>query len=730
MARYKTSGTKTTIGALNTELEKIATSLEDLLSRAGDAPNQMAFALDMNNAQILNLPEPISPTSPLRKKDVSVDRTIVEDVITDRRANGIFNIQDYGALPDNVTDNKAAIDSAIGALIGNGGGTLFIPPIGTFRTSGNHLVVSNMTVRGGGFKSCLKRTGPTVGAIFKYISPNRPAIDVTDVSFLDLRIEGVFDETFEEGSGNGVITLVGVGNVLIQGCTFRWIETFGLNCNQCDNFKIVNNDFKYIARDMLAIWGTPTCIVANNVFIGGDDDCISLNQARFESTNNVMRDGLIVSNNYLRDTGSIKIQQAKNVIISNNILKFCKGTRGIFVEGLSSAQGEVDARNGNVHTVIIENNIITDLLDRTLAYKDVDLSVNNRLGIVIDSKTTTTKELDNPYDYHYSDSGELDNLPVNQNLHVFIRNNVIKKSIHCNGIKYSDLGFGKMFSRFGGSGRTDIPAGYIVNGFVDPVLPAASADVRPLEIKDSLTEAVIEGNYFQGGSDRCIFFNLDVEVLSDLLLSKIYIKNNVLRDFTSYGIDLLDYTNSEQNVHIEGNVIDGDPFLLNSGRSANGSWLSQSNVTGVQTSLVAGVTIKENTFKNLSAPLLVGGSGVNKIIISRNTYVGEPLTTPRVFTTTSKGLGLFPFDIDPLGYLDYVNSDPTSGSYSKRIAKQVDSVSANTPPTDGYYFLGQTVLSRRAIVDTGSLLLGFRRITDGSAHIAGTDWQPLYASIT
>lgn len=725
MTRYTTTGTVNSVSQINAELEKIQESIKELLSRKGDTPNQMGSSLDMNNFPILNLPEPISENSPLRKKDIVIDKVIVDDVISDRKSNGVFNIQDYGAVPDNVTDNKEAIDSAIAALKGNGGGTLYIPPSGVFRTSGDHEVVSNMTIQGGGFNSCLKRTGPDVGAIFRYINPDRPAIGIRDIAFLNLRIEGVFDETGEEGSGNGVITLVGAENVLIQGCVFHWIETFCLNCNQCDNFKVINNDFKYIARDMVAIWGTPNCIVANNSLVGGDDDCISLNQARFESTNNVMRDGLIVTGNYLRDTGSIKIQQAKNTIISNNIIKLCKGGRAIFVEGLSSAQGEIDARNGNVHTVIIESNIITDLLDRVLSYKDINLSINNRRCIVIDSKNITTTELENPYDFHYSDSGELDTLDVNQNVHVFIKNNVVKKSINCNGIRYSDLGFGKMFSRFKGK-REDTPEGYIdENGFVDPILPDVSADVRSLEIKDSLTETVIEGNYFQGGSDRCIYFELEKETLSDFLLSKVYIKNNILRDFTTRGIDLLEYGSSEQDVTIERNIIDGDPFLKDNGRNADGSWAGQNSLTGIALSLVKGVTIRYNEFKNCSAPFLIGAGNTSTVIVSKNIYTGKPDLESRRFSPSNKGLGFFPFNEDPLGELNYVESDPSSPDYLKRIAKQVDSVEFN-PPTEGYYFRGQTVWAKSPSGAQGSILLGYRRITDGDEHVVGTDWAELF----
>jgi lysophospholipase L1-like esterase len=78
MARYTTSGTKTTIGALNTELEKIAVAQEDFVSRVGETPNQMEGNLDMNSNRILNLPEPVDPTDAVRLQDITENNEVAE----------------------------------------------------------------------------------------------------------------------------------------------------------------------------------------------------------------------------------------------------------------------------------------------------------------------------------------------------------------------------------------------------------------------------------------------------------------------------------------------------------------------------------------------------------------------------------------------------------------------------------------------------------------------------
>jgi hypothetical protein len=87
MSRYTTSGTKTTIGALNTELEKIAESFQDCLVRSGEAPNTMLSDLDMDSQRIINLPPPATSTEPLRLGDVQA---------------GTVNIQSVNITTDNV----------------------------------------------------------------------------------------------------------------------------------------------------------------------------------------------------------------------------------------------------------------------------------------------------------------------------------------------------------------------------------------------------------------------------------------------------------------------------------------------------------------------------------------------------------------------------------------------------------------------------------------------------
>lgn len=55
---------------INADMDIIQSAMDNTLSRDGTSPNQMETNLDMNDYQILNLPEPATELSPLRLKDL------------------------------------------------------------------------------------------------------------------------------------------------------------------------------------------------------------------------------------------------------------------------------------------------------------------------------------------------------------------------------------------------------------------------------------------------------------------------------------------------------------------------------------------------------------------------------------------------------------------------------------------------------------------------------------
>jgi hypothetical protein len=78
---------------INNNFSTIQTAFDNTLSRDGTTPNVMSNSLDMNNNQILNLPAPVSSTSPMRLTDAV-------------GAGGTITINNTGNVPVGGTNNQ------------------------------------------------------------------------------------------------------------------------------------------------------------------------------------------------------------------------------------------------------------------------------------------------------------------------------------------------------------------------------------------------------------------------------------------------------------------------------------------------------------------------------------------------------------------------------------------------------------------------------------------------
>ena len=81
MTRYVKSGTVNTVQEINSELEKIAEAQEDFLARSGEAPNEMLNNVDMNNYELINYPDTLSPEGLVKRKELP-SFVMIEGVLT------------------------------------------------------------------------------------------------------------------------------------------------------------------------------------------------------------------------------------------------------------------------------------------------------------------------------------------------------------------------------------------------------------------------------------------------------------------------------------------------------------------------------------------------------------------------------------------------------------------------------------------------------------------------
>jgi hypothetical protein len=99
MARYTKTGTPSTIGELNAQLDLIALAINDTFSRVGDSPNQLETSLDMNSNRLLNLPIPSLDNDPVRRIDVlNAEGGTETGLLRTDLANGAADIGKYSSV--------------------------------------------------------------------------------------------------------------------------------------------------------------------------------------------------------------------------------------------------------------------------------------------------------------------------------------------------------------------------------------------------------------------------------------------------------------------------------------------------------------------------------------------------------------------------------------------------------------------------------------------------------
>lgn len=118
--RYVPTGTVTSVPAINAELEKISDSMEDLLSRTGESPNQMEADLDMNSNQIFNLGPATANNQPATYGQLL-------QIQNDTESAGLYHsVLEAGADPNGeIADNNTAFQEIIDQIVD--GGTILVP---------------------------------------------------------------------------------------------------------------------------------------------------------------------------------------------------------------------------------------------------------------------------------------------------------------------------------------------------------------------------------------------------------------------------------------------------------------------------------------------------------------------------------------------------------------------------------------------------------------------------
>ena len=287
----------------------------------------------------------------------------------------IFDITDYGAVGDGVTDNSIVIQNTIDACSANGGGVVRIPG-GTVFMSGPFELKSyvNLHVESGArilanpdervYTKSAFRDNFREGSIWiggekaKNVSiTGKGTIDGNGVAFMGKELKAAYElKPFTDVDPRPhIFTPVEFTNLTIKDVTFANAAYWTLHLVGCEDVSIegarILNDLKIRNSDGIDLDHSRNVRIIN-CYIESADDCICL-KTRREYADMGPTENITISNCILKSTscsiklGSENMDAIRNILVSNCI-----------IEGSNRGIGIQNRDEGVIENVVFSNIII------------------------------------------------------------------------------------------------------------------------------------------------------------------------------------------------------------------------------------------------------------------------------------------------------------------------------------------------------------------------------------
>ena len=646
------------------------------------------------------------------------------------------NARAYGAVGDGVTDDSAAIKAmltdAAAMAATYGGAVVYFPPgtylctIGSSVASYGWLRPSSNTVwRGAGRGISVIICDDSVsGADFIGNNTNNTTsyTALTNWTMRDLTVRGLAATTRTDGAQ---MVRVKGDNIKIEECRFEYSRGFGMVLTECTGVVVRNNEIFRILHDGIAVWNSSSVVIQGNDILQTSDDAISCHSD--DSLAAPVRSGIIITDNTITESQGIAVLGAKSVVIANNILRRIMAI-GIRVRAPSSdTQGQTP-----LFACQIKNNIVADVFQRQEASAPTLLCLGiwvtggtRRLGAGAAypgepaSGTGTVVDLhgtNGPGTLYANETGAGGAAsPAGRWVEV-VGNQVIRTLPSVTTASqwgYSSSASGLWIGKWGDG-----------TGYYNGSIPAAALRPTGIRIDQALHDSRIADNIIEtGGANSIEIFNSPTVVSGDFRM--LTIERNKISDFTGRGIYLgADVT--IQRILVRDNEINGDPYFRSANRGSGGTWLASTTPIGIDANNIGGAFITGNHFFNVAISVQGPADGSKYNMVRQNFQYGEAVGLN--FSTSNKGCGTMMSNA-PGGWTTIpVNSDPTSAGFMQQTADMI--VAQSSIPAWGTYTRGYFVWNTNPADSGGKVLLGWARESSGSGHVSGTDWNPVYGTIT
>jgi hypothetical protein len=520
----------------------------------------------------------------------------------------------------------------------------------------------------------------------------------------------------------------------------------------CENFEYRNCHFERISSDCIRAGDCNNVLIDGNFVRDTGDNSIAAHTfvthpgtvaGQPAYINRPPRSNLIITNNRLVNCVAPTILGAHTVVFSGNIMQRNHGSVSI---GLQAPPAEGTNTQANI---TVTNNIIEDCLARYTGGGTFPAQTRAQGALMLggapmtkDSSAVFPGEYDPathsvlgpwgdgspdpPWGYLWTASS----VPVtgalqhsSAGLHnLSVGNNKVVRTLPPVP-SFSTWKQGRLF---------------VSTGYEDPAVPDSAFRMSGIVLAADIRNFIVSDNIISGhrSGPGLMLQVTSIEELTDHPFRGGLIRGNLFHDLgmgitTHHAADIVS-PDLNSDIVIEGNRFDIDPYHKSSFRTSpiDGTWPNSSASADFPTAIncqgYRGWTIRGNVISNVYTPI-----GPTLVVAYANAHLENNLLycdpVAAGWNAANRGIANVPQASNAFRHM-IIDGNSTAATW--RAMKNTLPQSANTMPTSGTYLAGQVVYNLTPAVAAGKVLIGWARLTTGSAHVAGTDWSPLYCTVT